>query len=53
MGPLGFLKFNDLLISLMDPPGNHRSHKLVAIGRSGQLTITYERAIRPALKKIP
>jgi hypothetical protein len=51
MGPQGFLKFNDLLISLMDPPGTNRDQKLSAIGRSGQLSITYERATRPALKK--
>jgi len=51
MGPQGFLRFNDFLISLMDPPGNTRDEKLDAIGRSGQLTVMYERATRPTLKK--
>jgi hypothetical protein len=51
MGPKGFVKFNDLLISLMDPPGATRDERLKAIGSSGKLTITYDRASRPALKK--
>ena len=53
IGPQGFSKFNDLLISLMDPPGTNRDNKLAAIGSSGQLTITYQRANRPPLKKVP
>jgi hypothetical protein len=53
MGPQGFSKFNNLLISLMDPPGSNDDQKLAAIGRSGQLKITYERATRPPLKKAP
>ncbi len=51
MGQRGFVRFNDLLISLMDPPGRNRDQKLEAIGRSGKLKITYEAAHRPALKK--
>lgn len=51
MGPQGFLKFNDLLISLMDPPGSNRDEELDAIGRSGQLKVVYEPAKYPALKK--
>lgn|ERR1035437_198540 len=51
MGFRGFSKFNDLLISLMDPPGTNRDQKLSSIGGSGQLRITYQGAIRPALKK--
>lgn len=50
-GPQGFSKFNDLLISLMAPPGSSREGKLAAIGHSTQLSITYQRASRPELKK--
>lgn len=53
MGPRGFLKFNDLLISLMDPPRSNRDQELAAIGRSGRLKVIYESATRPALKKAP
>jgi hypothetical protein len=53
MGPRGFSKFNDLLVSLMDPPGVNQSEQLAAIGRSGRLKIRYEKAARPALKKMP
>ena len=53
MGPKGFLKFNNLLVSLMDPPGSSLNEKLSAIGSSKKLTITYNKATRPALKKAP
>lgn len=53
MGPEGFVKLNDLLIKLMDPSGANRDKKLAAIASSGQLKITYEKAIRPPLKKAP
>ena len=53
MGPMGFTRFNDLLLSLMDPPGSDRDKRLAAIGSSGQLRITYEKAPYPALKKAP
>ena len=52
-GPQGFVKFNDLLISLMDPAGKTRDEQLAAIARSGLLTIVYEKATRPALKVAP
>jgi hypothetical protein len=51
MGFRGFSKFNDLLISLMAPPGTNRDQKLASIGGSGQLRITYQAAVRPTLKK--
>jgi hypothetical protein len=51
IGPQGFVKFNDLLISLIDPPGGSRGQKLAAIGSSGCLRIIYQRAARPPLKK--
>jgi len=50
MGPQGFTRFNDLLISLMGPSGVDRNSKLDAIGKSKKLTITYEKADRPSLK---
>jgi hypothetical protein len=53
IGPQGFTKFNDLLISMMDPPGANRDAQLTAIGSSGLLRITYEKAERPPLKKWP
>ncbi len=53
MGPKAFTAFNDLLISLMDPPGADRDARLTAIGRSGKLIVSYEKAERPALKKAP
>ncbi len=49
-GDQGFVKFNDLLISLMDPPGKTRDEKCFAIARSGLLTIVYEKAPRPPIK---
>ena len=53
MGLNGFVKFNDLLISLSGSIARDRNEKLLEIGRSGKLSITYERAVRPALKKHP
>ena len=52
-GPKGFTKFNDLLISLMDPPGKTRDERLLAIARSGLLTIVYEKAAHPPVKPVP
>jgi hypothetical protein len=50
-GPQGFVNFNDLLISLMEPTGSDRDGKLDAIAQSGRLKIVYEEATRPNLKK--
>ena len=51
MGRQGFVKFNDLIILLAAPNAASRDQKLADIGRSGVLSITYEEAVRPALKK--
>jgi hypothetical protein len=51
MGPRGFVKFNDLILRLAEPPGTHRDQQLVHVGQSGQLSITYAPAARPPLKK--
>ncbi len=53
MGVQGFVRFNDLIISLSGSTARDRNQKLAEIGRSGKLSITYERATRPALKKKP
>jgi hypothetical protein len=52
-GPNGFVKFNDLLITLMEPSGKTRDEKLSAIAHSGLLTIVYEQAPRPPIKPLP
>ena len=51
MGPKAFVKFNDLLINLMDPPADTRDKQLAAMAKSQKLKITYEMATRPPLKK--
>lgn len=51
MGASGFSHFNDYLIALSGASGSTREQKLVALGRSGMMTIHYLRATRPALKK--
>lgn len=51
MGASGFINFNDLIISLSGPKATTRAEQLVEIGSSGYLSVTYEKAIRPPLKK--
>ena len=53
MGPRGFERFNDLVISLAGPKSSHRAEQLLEIARSGHLAITYSAAKRPPLKKSP
>lgn len=53
MGPRGFVKFNDLLISLSGPTAATRDAKLVQIGNARNITISYEKAVRPALTPLP
>lgn len=53
MGRQGFVKFNDLILSLAGSTAPSRAAQLAEIGRSGLLSITYERAVRPTLKKAP
>lgn len=52
MGRRGFVKFNDLIISLVGPTATSRPRQLAEIGRSGRISITYEAASRPTLKKV-
>ena len=51
MGPRGFVKFNDLIIALSGPKAKNRDDQLAEIGNAGNISITYERATRPPLKK--
>jgi len=53
MGYRGFVKFNDLIISLSGPKATSRDQQLIEIGRAARMSITYERASRPPLKKMP
>lgn len=53
MGKLGFVKFNDLIISLSNTKAKLRSEQLLEIGRSRRMIITYEKAERPKLEKEP
>jgi hypothetical protein len=53
MGPSGFVKFNDLIISLAGPKATNRPQQLAEIGRARRLSVTYEKAVRPPLKKAP
>jgi len=54
MGPRGFIRFNDLIIALSGLLGSSssRNSQLHQIGRSGKLSITYQRAVRPSLKEV-
>jgi len=54
MGLQGFVRFNDLIISLsgLSDSSASRNNKLGQIGRSGKLSITYQRATRPALERV-
>jgi hypothetical protein len=53
MGPSGFVKFNDLIISLAGPSAKTRDEQLLEIGKSGKISIIYESAERPALQRWP
>lgn len=53
MGSRGFVKFNDLIISLSGPKALNRPQQLIEIGSGRLLSITYEKASRPPLKKTP
>lgn len=51
-GPKGFDMFNDFIISLSGATSKDRSSKLLEIGRSRALSITYLKATRPPLVKV-
>lgn len=51
MGPRGFVAFNDSIISLSGAEATDKARQLVEIGRSRRLSVTYEKASRPPLKK--
>jgi hypothetical protein len=48
MGPSGFVKFNNLISSLAGPSARARDEQLLEIGKSGKMSIIYERAVRSA-----
>lgn len=50
-GPLGFVQFNDFLISLSGAPGPTRGQKLSQMGGARQMKITYSPAPHPAIVK--
>ncbi len=52
MGKLGFIAFNDFIISLSGATAASRADKLVQIGRSGNIQIHYDKASRPPLVRI-
>jgi hypothetical protein len=52
MGHQGFVKFNNLIISLSGPKATNRTEQLIEIGRAGRMSITYEIASHPPLKKV-
>lgn len=49
-GSKGFNKFNDEIIKLSGVKGTSRSENLKIIGKSGKLSIDYEKASRPPVK---
>jgi hypothetical protein len=51
MGKQGFMKFNDLIVSLSGPTEVNRPQQLAEIGRAHRISITYEAALRPAVKR--
>jgi hypothetical protein len=53
MGAQGFIKLNDLIISLSGPKATTRAKQLVEIGKAGNITIQYQASKRPPLKKAP
>ena len=50
-GPNGFVQFNDFIVSLSGSVKPSRGEKLVEIGSSGKMVITYLKAARPPLKE--
>jgi hypothetical protein len=48
-GPAGFNLFNDYIINLAKPTSTSRAQRLLEIGKSRKLVITYAAAKRPAL----
>ncbi|PIT53108.1 hypothetical protein BHC44_06495 [Snodgrassella alvi] len=51
MEPLGFNRFNNLLISLAGSKATYRHRQLAEIGSKGEIYITYTKAVRPPLKR--
>lgn len=52
MGEQGFVKFNNLIISLSGATAPTRAKKLIEIGQAKNITIDYEAASRPKLRSI-
>ncbi len=51
MGYRGFINFNDLIISLSGPKTTTRDQQLIEIGNARNISITYDKASRPPLKR--
>lgn len=51
--PQGFDRFNDFIISLSGSTKPNRASKLVEVGNSKKMKITYQRAVRPSFTKVP
>jgi hypothetical protein len=52
-GPNGFVDFNDFIIELSGPKASTRAEQLIEIGAAGNISIEYEKASRPPLRKYP
>jgi len=52
-GPNGFVDFNDYLIQLSGPKSADRAKQLGEIGAARTISIEYEKASRPALRRYP
>lgn len=52
-GPNGFVDFNDYLIQLSGPKSTNRAEQLKEIGRARNISIEYEKASRPPLRRYP
>jgi hypothetical protein len=52
-GPTGFVEFNNYLIELSGPTSTIRAEQLKEIGAARNISIEYEKAIRPPIEEIP
>jgi len=52
-GPNGFVEFNNYLIQLSGPKSTGRAEQLKEIGEVQNITIEYEKASRPPLRRYP
>lgn len=52
-GPNGFVEFNNYIIHLSGPKAANRADQLKEIGSARNMSIVYEKARRPSLKRYP